>query len=114
MQLGRDYLGFTTGLEVHLEGVLDEDLAHPLGERIDTLVRSTDSDVLVDFGDLTTVTRKGVQRLLAGTCKTFEQRRVRLIVQEVDASLCASLRRLPVPSYVTVIQRKFETTATGD
>jgi radical SAM superfamily enzyme YgiQ (UPF0313 family) len=114
IQLGRDYLRPTNRVEVRLEGVLDEGLAHPLGERIDTLVRTTGSDMLVHFGDLTTVTPKAVRRLLEGSRKAFEQRGVRLILQDVDAPLYVWLSQLPVPSYVTVIMANSEATATGD
>jgi hypothetical protein len=73
VQLGRDYLGFTNRLEVHLEGVLDEGTAHMLEKRMDTLVRKAGSDVLVHFGDLTTVTPQAAQLLLEGNRKAFEQ-----------------------------------------
>jgi hypothetical protein len=69
---------------------------------------------LVHFGDLTTVTPTAVQRLLEGTRKAFEQRRVRLILQEVDAASSAWLSQLAVPSYATVMAANSAATATGD
>jgi hypothetical protein len=113
VQLGRDYLRDTHRLEVHLAGVLDEHAAYPLQERINTLVRTAGSDLLVHFGQLTAVTPKAVQVLLEGTRKTFERRRVRLTLQEVDASLYAWLSQVPVPSYATVIAANSVATATG-
>jgi hypothetical protein len=114
IQLGRDYMRFTNTLEVHLEGVLDERAAYPLKERINTLIRTTGNDVLVHFAHLTTVTPKAVQVLLEGTRKAFEQRRMQLVLQEVDASLYAWLGQVSVPSHVTVIAANSEATATGD
>jgi anti-anti-sigma regulatory factor len=114
IQLGRDYLRYLNTLEVHLEGVLDERAAHPLKERINTLIRTTGNDVLIHFEHLTTATPKAVQVLLEGTRKAFEQRRVRLILQEVDASLYAWLSQASVPPYATVIAANSGATATGD
>jgi anti-anti-sigma regulatory factor len=101
-------------LEVRLEGVLDERAAHPLKERINTLIRTTGNDVLIHCEHLTTATPKAVQVLLEGTRKAFEQRRVRLILQEVDASLYAWLSQASVPPYATVIAANSGATATGD
>jgi radical SAM superfamily enzyme YgiQ (UPF0313 family)/anti-anti-sigma regulatory factor len=114
IQLGRDYLRDTNRLEVHLAGVLDEHAAYPLQERINTLIRTAGSDLLVHFGQLTGVTPKAVQVLLEGTRKTFERQRVQLILQEVDASLYAWLSQVPVPSYTTVIAANSAAAATGD
>jgi radical SAM superfamily enzyme YgiQ (UPF0313 family)/anti-anti-sigma regulatory factor len=114
IQLGRDYLRHMNTLEVRLEGVLDERAAHPLKERINTLIRTTGNDVLIHCEHLTTATPKAVQVLLEGTRKAFEQRRVRLILQEVDASLYAWLSQASVPPYATVIAANSGATATGD
>jgi anti-anti-sigma regulatory factor len=114
IQLGRDYLRHANTLEVHLEGVLEECTAYPLQERINTLIGTTSNDVLVHCGHLTTIMPQAVQILLEGTRQAFEQRRVQLILQEVDASLSGWLRQVPMPSYATVITVNSEVTATGD
>jgi anti-anti-sigma regulatory factor len=114
VHIGRDYLGSTTMLEVHLEGVLEERTVSPLRERINTLVRTSGSDLILHCSGLTTVTPRAVQVLLEGTRKAFEQQRVRLILQGVDAALHAWLRQLPVPSYTTVVVAGTDATATGD
>jgi hypothetical protein len=113
IQLGRDHLRFSNTIEVHLEGVLDGRVAYPLQERINTLGRTAGSDLFLHLGHLTTVTPKAVRVLLEGTRKTFKQRRVQLILQEVDASLYTWLCELPVPSHATVITANSQGTATG-
>jgi radical SAM superfamily enzyme YgiQ (UPF0313 family)/anti-anti-sigma regulatory factor len=112
--LGRDYLRCANTVEVHLEGVLDEHAAYTLQERINALVSATSSDLLVHFGHLARVTPKAVQIILDGTRRTFEQRRAKLILQEVDASLYAWLSQMPVPAYTTIIAGNSEAIATGD
>jgi anti-anti-sigma regulatory factor len=99
---------------VHLAGVLDEGSANPLKERINTLISTTGDDVIIHFGDLTTVTPQAMQLLLEGTRPAFEQRRAQLILQEVDESLSGWLAQVPVPSYATVIMANSEVSATGD
>jgi radical SAM superfamily enzyme YgiQ (UPF0313 family)/anti-anti-sigma regulatory factor len=114
IQLGRNYLRSAKTLEVHLAGVLDEGSANPLKERINTLISTTGDDVIIHFGDLTTVTPQAMQLLLEGTRPAFEQRRAQLILQEVDESLSGWLAQVPVPSYATVIMANSEVSATGD
>jgi hypothetical protein len=114
IQLGRDYLRRPNTVEVRLEGVLDEHVAYPLQERINTLVRATGSDLLVHFGQLAGVAPKAVRIVLEGTRRTFEQRRAQLILQEVDASLSAWLRQVCVLPYATIIAENSESTGTGD
>jgi hypothetical protein len=114
IHLSRDYLRFENTIEVHLEGVLNESTAYPLKERLNTLVRTTGNDLMVHFDGLTTVAPQAMQRLLEGTRSGFEERRAHLTLQDVDASLFAWLRQVPVPSFVTVVAANSEATATGD
>jgi radical SAM superfamily enzyme YgiQ (UPF0313 family)/anti-anti-sigma regulatory factor len=114
IQVSRDYLRFKNTVEVHLAGVLNDSTAYPLKERINTLVRATGSDLMLHFGGLTMVVPHAVQRLLEGTRRAFEEQRVQLFLQGVDASLLAWLRQISTSSFATVVVANPEATAAGD
>ena len=114
IQLSRNYLHFRETLLMHLEGVLDESTAYHLKDRINTLAKQAGTDLLIHFGNVTSVTPKAVQILLDSTRKTFERHRLRLTLQDLDASLHALLRQTALPSYVTVGDARSESTAAGD
>ncbi len=114
IQVSRDYLRFKNTVEVHLAGVLNDSTAYPLKERINTLVRATGSDLMLHFGGLTMVVPHAVQRLLEGTRRAFEEQRVQLFLQGVDASLLAWLRQISTSSFAPVVVANPEATAAGD
>jgi anti-anti-sigma factor len=114
VQLSRNYLHFRDTLLMHLEGVLDESTASALKDRVNTLVKQTGTDLLIHCGNLASVTPKALQILLASTQKTCERHRVRLTLQDLDASLHAWLRQTTIPSYVTVVEAESQSTAAGD
>ena len=114
VQLSRNYLHFRDTLLMHLEGVLDESTAHALKDRINLLITRTGTDLLIHCGNLASVTPKALHILLASTQRTCERHRIRLTLQDLDASLHALLRQTAIPPYVTVVESGSESTATGD
>jgi anti-anti-sigma factor len=114
VQLSRNYLHFKETLLMHLDGVLDESTAYHLKDRIDMVVKKTGVDLMIHFGNVTSVTPKALHILLESTRKTFEHHRIRLTLQDLDASLQALLRQTALPTYVTVGESRSESTAGGD
>lgn len=113
IQLGRDYLHFKDAILVHLEGVLNEQTATSLKDRIITLVRTTGNDLIVHCGGITSATPKALQILLDASWRVFEQHRARFILQDLSESLRTWLPQMTIPSSVSVIEARAEASAAG-
>jgi anti-anti-sigma regulatory factor len=114
IQLGRDYLHGNGAISMQLEGLLDEQSAPVLKDRIITLVKTTGSDLIVHCAGLATATPKALQLLLDGTRSVFEHHGTHCIFQGLSASLRAWWPQLTLPSYVSVIEAHVEVSAAGD
>jgi anti-anti-sigma regulatory factor len=114
IQVGRDYLHCKDALLLRLEGVLNERTAASLKDRIITAVKTTDNDLIVHCGGLTSATPNALQMLLDATQRVFEQHRTRFILQDLSEALRTWLAHMSIPSYVSVIEESAEATAAGN